>query len=81
MRRTIMAVLLMAAAARAVAGNEECWSRGYRDGWCDAKRRSGCAQLVTPRPTAPLPGQEACDERYVDGYVAGQKAALPPQAN
>lgn len=74
-----MLLSLMLAAVPALAANEECWNRGYRDGYCDGKGKAGCAaeRVSAPRAPAPPAGQEDCDSRYVDGYVAGQKAGMP----
>ena len=78
--RAACLTLLMLIAWPAIAGNEECWSRGFRDGWCDAKEKPSCPQLIAPRAPPAAPGQDDCDARYVEGYVAGQKAGMPPKS-
>lgn len=75
---TVACLGALVASTIASAGTEECWSRGFRDGWCDARNQASCPDLRAPRAPAPMPGQEGCDDRYVDGYVAGQKAVVPP---
>ena len=79
--RVLVLVTFLLAASQALAANEECWSRGYRDGWCDGKGLHACNAGRTPPPPAAPAGQDDCDSRYVDGYVAGQKAGMPPKAN
>lgn len=76
--RAACLTLLLLVGLPAHAGNEECWSRGYRDGWCDARDKPSCPQLIAPRAPAPAADQDDCDARYVEGYVAGQKAGMPP---
>ncbi len=79
--RLLMALTLLLVAAQAPAANEECWGRGYRDGWCDGKGLHVCNAGRPPSPPAAHPGQDDCDSRYIDGYVAGQKAGMPAKAD
>ena len=80
MSRLFVLLCLACVAAPSLAANEECWSRGYRDGWCDGRGTPACTGRIPPRPPGAPAGQDDCDSRYIDGYVAGQKAGMPPKA-
>ena len=76
--RVLLLLGLVLLATRSFAANEECWSRGYRDGWCDGKGLRTCTvDRISARPPPAPAGQDDCDSRYVDGYVSGQKAGMP----
>ena len=79
--RLLALLTLLLLAAQASAANEDCWGRGYRDGWCDGKGLHACNIARTPSPPGAPAGQADCDSRYVEGYVAGQKAGMPPKPN
>lgn len=80
--RVIATTVALFLASPAWSANEECWSRGYRDGWCDGRGDKVCtADRLAVRPPPSQAGSDDCDVRYVDGYVAGQKAGMPPQRN